>query len=70
MLNSEFEEFGNAALDLYPEALRGAIDETNTLIYDAINNGVYRCGFARIVPLGSELNLSAPHDRDRLPKAV
>jgi putative glutathione S-transferase len=47
MLNSEFDEFGNAALDLYPTALRGAIDETNDFIYDAINNGVYRCGFAR-----------------------
>jgi len=47
MLNSEFDEFGNAALDLYPAALRGAIDETNDFVYDAINNGVYRCGFAR-----------------------
>jgi glutathionyl-hydroquinone reductase len=47
MLNSEFDEFGNAALDLYPKPLRGAIDETNAFVYDAINNGVYRCGFAR-----------------------
>ena len=47
MLNSEFDEFGNAALDLYPAALRSAIDETNAVVYDAINNGVYRCGFAR-----------------------
>jgi putative glutathione S-transferase len=47
MLNSEFDEFGNAALDLYPTTLRGAIDETNDFVYDAINNGVYRCGFAR-----------------------
>jgi glutathionyl-hydroquinone reductase len=47
ILNSEFDEFGNAALDLYPEALRDAIDKTNTLVYDAINNGVYRGGFAR-----------------------
>ena len=47
MLNLEFDEFGNAALDLYPAALRGAIDETNDFVYDAINNGVYRCGFAR-----------------------
>ena len=47
MLNSEFDEFGNAALDLYPAALRSAIDETNAFVYDAVNNGVYRCGFAR-----------------------
>jgi putative glutathione S-transferase len=47
MLNSEFDEFGNAALDLYPAALRSAIDDTNAFVYDAINNGVYRCGFAR-----------------------
>jgi putative glutathione S-transferase len=47
MLNSEFDEFGNRALDLYPTALRSAIDETNAFVYDAINNGVYRCGFAR-----------------------
>jgi putative glutathione S-transferase len=47
MLNSEFDEFGDAALDLYPGALRDAIDEVNSFVYDAINNGVYRCGFAR-----------------------
>jgi putative glutathione S-transferase len=47
MLNSEFEEFGDAALDLYPAVLRGAIDDTNAFVYDAINNGVYRCGFAK-----------------------
>jgi putative glutathione S-transferase len=47
MLNSEFDEFGNAALDLYPAALRSEIDETNAFVYDAINNGVYRCGFAK-----------------------
>jgi glutathionyl-hydroquinone reductase len=47
MLNSEFDQFGNAALDLCPAALRGAIDEMNAFVYDAINNGVYRCGFAK-----------------------
>ena len=47
MLNAEFDEFGNAALDLYPGALRDAIDEINAFVYDAINNGVYRCGFAK-----------------------
>ncbi|MGC2201566.1 MAG: glutathione S-transferase family protein [Stellaceae bacterium] len=47
MLNSEFDEFGNPVIDLYPPALRHAIDETNSFVYDAINNGVYRCGFAK-----------------------
>jgi putative glutathione S-transferase len=33
--------------DLYPEPLRGAIDEINARIYETVNNGVYRSGFAR-----------------------
>ncbi|HKM72934.1 MAG TPA: glutathione S-transferase family protein [Stellaceae bacterium] len=47
MLNSEFDEFGDAAVDLYPEALRSAIDPINAFTYETINDGVYRCGFAR-----------------------
>jgi putative glutathione S-transferase len=34
-------------LDLYPEVLREEIDEINQRIYDTVNNGVYRAGFAR-----------------------
>jgi putative glutathione S-transferase len=47
MLNSEFDEFGDATVDLYPQALRGAIDPINTFVYETVNDGVYRCGFAR-----------------------
>jgi glutathionyl-hydroquinone reductase len=46
MLNSAFDAWGDASLDLYPERLRGEIDRVNTLVYPAINNGVYRAGFA------------------------
>jgi len=46
MLNSAFDEWGDAGLDFYPEELRGEIDAINALIYPAINNGVYRAGFA------------------------
>jgi putative glutathione S-transferase len=46
MLNSAFDEWGDATLDLYPEALRPEIDEINSLIYEKVNNGVYRAGFA------------------------
>jgi putative glutathione S-transferase len=46
MLNSAFDAWGDASVDYYPEALRGEIDAVNALVYPAINNGVYRAGFA------------------------
>lgn len=46
MLNSAFDHWGDASVDLYPRALRTEIDAWNETIYPSINNGVYRCGFA------------------------
>lgn len=46
MFNSAFDELTGNHLDLYPEALRPAINELNDRIYPAVNNGVYRAGFA------------------------
>ncbi|MFM9967556.1 MAG: glutathione S-transferase family protein [Burkholderiales bacterium] len=47
MLNAEFGQWGDNAVDLYPEALRKDIDEINAYVYERINNGAYRCGFAK-----------------------
>lgn len=46
MFNSAFDELGAAKGDFYPEALRIYIDTINERIYDTVNNGVYKAGFA------------------------
>ena len=46
MLNAAFDAWGDATVDFYPEGLRDDIDAWNGRVYGAINNGVYRCGFA------------------------
>jgi glutathionyl-hydroquinone reductase len=46
MLNSAFDAFADAGLDYYPAHLRERIDAINTRVYNTLNNGVYRCGFA------------------------
>lgn len=46
MFNSEFNRFTDCTLDLYPERLRKEIDDLNHFIYDQVNDGVYRAGFA------------------------
>jgi putative glutathione S-transferase len=46
MLNTEFEQWSRDGRDFYPESMREEIDAVNAEIYDNINNGVYRCGFA------------------------
>lgn len=46
MFNSAFDEIGAKPGDYYPEALRAEIDRINAHVYDSINNGVYKAGFA------------------------
>ncbi|MDQ2994142.1 MAG: glutathione S-transferase family protein [Pseudomonadota bacterium] len=46
MFNSEFNAITKDISDFYPEELRAEIDKTNDYVYNSINNGVYKCGFA------------------------
>jgi putative glutathione S-transferase len=46
MMNTAFDGITGSTVDLYPQAHRQGIDELNALIYDTVNNGVYKAGFA------------------------
>jgi len=46
MFNSAFDGIGATPGDFYPEGLRDEIDRFNARIYDTVNNGVYKAGFA------------------------
>jgi putative glutathione S-transferase len=46
MLNTAFTALAGSQLDLYPAELRVEIDALNETIYETVNDGVYRAGFA------------------------
>lgn len=47
ILNSAFNHLTGDNLDYYPQSLRPDIDRWNTPVYERVNNGVYRAGFAK-----------------------
>jgi len=57
MLATDFAPLGTTGAVLYPEPLRARIDAAMDRFYNPINNGVYRCGFAR-----TEAAYRAAHD--------
>ena len=46
MFETEFDRLARHDLDLYPREHRAEIERLNALIYDTVNNGVYKAGFA------------------------
>jgi putative glutathione S-transferase len=46
MFNSAFDAIGAKPGDYYPQALRSEVDALNARVYDTVNNGVYKAGFA------------------------
>src|SRR5258708_31615252 len=47
MLNSKFEDIASDGADFYPKPMRAEMARLNEMIYHNVNNGVYRCGFAK-----------------------
>ena len=46
MFNHAFNRLTESSIDLYTKDLQTEIDELNAFIYETVNNGVYRAGFA------------------------
>jgi glutathionyl-hydroquinone reductase len=73
MFNSAFDGIGARTGDYYPEHLQAEIDGINARVYDTVNNGVYKSGFATsqeayeatVVPLFATLDWLEERLRDR-----
>lgn len=54
MFNEAFDELGAQPGDYYPEPLRAEIDALEARMYERLNNGVYKAGFAKTQPAYEE----------------
>ena len=70
MFNSAFNEWTNMNFDFYPEELRKEIDEINHFVYEHLNNGVYRTGFAKTQEAYNEAVRKVFHGLDTLEKRL
>lgn len=66
MFNSAFDDVGASGPDYYPERRHGEIGEINALVYDTVNSGVYKTGFARSQEAHEETYFALFDTLDRL----
>jgi putative glutathione S-transferase len=66
MLNSGFARWTDVDYDFYPEGLRHEVDTINDFVYEYLNNGVYRAGFARSQQAYDEAARKVFHGLDTL----
>ncbi|MGJ8527917.1 glutathione S-transferase family protein [Maritalea sp.] len=66
MLNTAFDNVGAIGPDLYPAFLADKIDALNTEIYETLNNGVYKAGFASSQQAYEEANAEIFAQLDQL----
>ncbi len=65
MLDAEFEDLATTDRDFYPGDLRDEIEDALDALYEPVNNGVYRTGFARRQPAYEEAVTELFHALDR-----
>lgn len=70
MFNSVFDEVGALTGDYYPPELRDGIDQVNSWVYDTVNNGVYKAGFATTQQAYDEAVHALFNSLDRLEKML
>lgn len=70
MFNSSFSALHTNDYDYYPAALKTEIDEINDFVYNNINNGVYKAGFATTQPAYEEAVNSLFDALDKIEKRL
>ncbi|MFL0811397.1 MAG: glutathione S-transferase family protein [Agarilytica sp.] len=70
MFNSAFNKITKNTDDYYPKPLHDIIDQINSRVYDNINNGVYRCGFATSQKAYEKAYLNLFNELDNIESAL
>ncbi|MBC86143.1 MAG: glutathione-dependent reductase [Bdellovibrionaceae bacterium] len=66
IFNTSFNKLTGNSEDYCPDSLRSEIDQVNDVVYNTINNGVYRCGFAKTQEAYDEAVEQLFHNLDKI----